>query len=1589
MASSEAHAILERHPHRVPLGGDQIRALANSLMALKSTLTVEKAPTTQVYNNILRLLKAHVTPLPGASGSFAQVQAARLQLLAERLVAEEKEFPKELTAAVSQGLVSGFDPETGLEIPLDQQRAQLANQQVEERNDITREKAMLYELQLDFHKARIHDPSADHAEPTPGPEDYIPWHERKLKIPGDGMETFGFSGLSRDLLLRERSRSLKLRTEASRAELDKALKQHKDGSRVLEPRVAALLESRSRHITLMELQSKMRTNIWNEHQVAERDGRRGSKVRVRTLKQLQREYEKAERSRVRQAEAEERDARRKRQAWTNAMTEHLNKFRSYHRDVVRRGFRAVTKAVLKYHEEVARNASRAEREAERVRIQKLRDDDEEGYLELVRETKNTRLLELLHQTDKYLRELGAVVREERARSGVVEYENSASGNHGKRQDYYEIAHAIKEEVTSQSSLLVGGTLKEYQLQGIQWMVSLYNNRLNGILADEMGLGKTIQTLGLIAHLMERKDNPGPYLVIVPLSTISNWELEFARWAPAIRVVVFKGDAKARRRLYEDVIEKKSFNVCLVTYEYVVRGKTFLKRIEWQHLIIDEGHRIKNHESRLSAVLHNYYRSRNRLLLTGTPLQNSLTELWALLNFLLPNVFKSAESFESWFAAPFAQMGVGNIASTEQQAQLTEEESLLIIRRLHQVLRPFLLRRMKSDVLRMGEQLPEKQEHILLCEMSAWQRQIYVKIVKSERLLFTDRHGKQRYDKLSNPAIQLRKCVNHPYLFFLNHASQIVDSPELWRASGKFDALDSMIIKLLRTDHRILIFNQMTKVVDLQERMLRYRKIPFYRLDGSTSTEDRKKMVNDFNSAGSEVNVFLLTTRAGGLGVNLQTADTVIIFDSDWNPSMDQQAQDRAHRIGQRREVLVLRLLTAKSIEESVLERASFKRGLEKKIIRAGMFDEQSKDSERQAMLRELLRVEGPVSDDDVEDDGLPTEDEVNRILARSEEEFHEFMKVDEERKTEIASRSRLLSESEIPEWASVVPKALREKAKSSGAGHWNSNAIDIVNTHGPKKRRAATENVSYGVDQLSERQYLKIMERSVAGEEISLSEAMKAMSGGRRKKRRKEASTAGMKGREDQEFDKRTSSQVGSEARGDTVEPTVQVSPATDAPVATKSFNADSKSFDDDWTEGGNDGDRDENITPAVIEDMIIEEEEDDDDDDVVIEPEDDDDGGGPDKPDAVAGDGSLEGRAVSNHESETSEEGMEMTHRPKLTSAKGIGYGRGWQHRGKAKRLTPGEDGDTSTKGELQRHKRRKRIGGRLSAQTRSQSDVSEDSRSLGQKTPNVALECRGTTAAEDTDATERTIDEMSARCSKPAKELIDRIPRVRRGNCKKRITGGKGANGFMGHSSPEQGREEDISERNETEEAEDGEIREEGELSDEVGEDKAQVVLTQGRGSRRVEKTIDVGRRAMSRFGGGKRGAEDSNRSIARARGGDVDQLGVGDDTGEIGSMVRERSSAQQRGGIRGRRIGDRNVEMGGVVRGSRELRQFGRMPMAQMGRASGAVGVGVESEEGEEQEEEEEDEAKEESEEVEQGELEVGSGEDTEEEGEIVED
>ncbi|KAI7374399.1 chromatin remodeling complex SWI/SNF component SWI2, partial [Hortaea werneckii] len=577
---------------------------------------------------------------------------------------------------------------------------------------------------------------------------------------------------------------------------------------------------------------------------------------------------------------------------------------------------------------------RIERTAKQ-RLQALKANDEETYLKLLGQAKDSRISHLLKQTDGFLNQLASSVKEQQRNMSQKyapepdepEPEEPDSEDETKTKvDYYEVAHRIKEDVREQSTNLVGGTLKEYQLKGLQWMLSLYNNNLNGILADEMGLGKTIQTISLVTYLIEKKKQPGPFLVIVPLSTLTNWNNEFEKWAPSVQRIVYKGPPQQRKN-HQQQIRYGQFQVLLTTYEFIIKDRPVLSKIKWLHMIVDEGHRMKNAGSKLSSTITQYYHTRYRLILTGTPLQNNLPELWALLNFVLPHIFKSVKSFDEWFNTPFANTG------GQDTMALTEEEQLLVIRRLHKVLRPFLLRRLKKDV---EKDLPDKQERVIKCNFSALQSKLYKQLVTHNRIMVNDDKGRKTGLRgLSNMLMQLRKLCNHPFVFEevedqMNSSRMTNDL--IWRTAGKFELLDRILPKFRATGHRVLIFFQMTQIMNIMEDFLRWRGLKYLRLDGSTKADDRSELLKEFNAPGSDYFCFLLSTRAGGLGLNLQTADTVIIYDSDWNPHQDLQAQDRAHRIGQKNEVRILRLISSNSVEEKILERAQFKLDMDGKVI---------------------------------------------------------------------------------------------------------------------------------------------------------------------------------------------------------------------------------------------------------------------------------------------------------------------------------------------------------------------------------------------------------------------------------------------------------------------------------------------------------------------------------------------------------------------------------------------------------------------------------------------------------------------------------
>ncbi|RPB16418.1 hypothetical protein P167DRAFT_481275 [Morchella conica CCBAS932] len=778
----------------------------------------------------------------------------------------------------------------------------------------------------------------------------------------------------------------------------------------------------------------------------------------RMKKQSLREARITEKLEKQQRDQREQRERRKHVEYIQGVIQHGQEIRSAARAREAKA-QKLGRMMLQHHQHMEKEEQKRMERTAKQRLQALKANDEEAYLKLLDQAKDTRITHLLRQTDSFLQSLAASVRQQQRDAvqaygipeGYVEPESEEEEEEDSgKVDYYAVAHRIQETVDTQPAILTGGKLKDYQLKGLQWMISLYNNNLNGILADEMGLGKTIQTISLITYLIERKNQNGPFLVIVPLSTLTNWNLEFDKWAPSVGKIVYKGPP-AVRKTQQNAIKYSTWQVLLTTYEYIIKDRPLLSKIKWNYMIIDEGHRMKNSQSKLSATLTTYYNCRYRLILTGTPLQNNLPELWSLLNFVLPTIFKSVKSFDEWFNTPFANTG------SQDKMELNEEEALLVIRRLHKVLRPFLLRRLKRDV---EAELPEKVERVIKCKFSALQQKLYQQMMNNGILYVNDaeKGGKMGVKGLSNMIMQLRKLCNHPFVFeevesAVNPAK--INNDCLWRTAGKFELLDRLLPKFFVTKHRVLMFFQMTQIMNIMEDFLHLRGFRYLRLDGSTKADDRSQLLKEFNAPDSPYFIFLLSTRAGGLGLNLQTADTVIIYDSDWNPHQDLQAQDRAHRIGQKNEVRILRLITSNSVEERILERAQYKLDIDGKVIQAGKFDNKSTNEERDALLRVMLEADttDAIANEEFDDD------ELNEICARTDDELALFKRMDDERKRdspygEGKPLGRLYEESELPDI------------------YLHDDVLPIEEPQGPVGRGARERKITNYDDGLTEEQWL-------------------------------------------------------------------------------------------------------------------------------------------------------------------------------------------------------------------------------------------------------------------------------------------------------------------------------------------------------------------------------------------------------------------------------------------------------------------------------------------------------------------------------------
>ncbi|KAI6793761.1 chromatin remodelling complex ATPase chain ISW1 [Hortaea werneckii] len=582
------------------------------------------------------------------------------------------------------------------------------------------------------------------------------------------------------------------------------------------------------------------------------------------------------------------------------------------------------------------------------------------------------------------------------------------------------------------SFIQGGEMRDYQVAGLNWLVNLHENGISGILADEMGLGKTLQTISFLGYLRFVQGITGPHLIAVPKSTLDNWARELAKWIPEIEVLVLQGAKEERHNLINNRLLEEKFDVCITSYEMILREKSHLKKFAWEYIIIDEAHRIKNEESSLAQIIR-VFNSRNRLLITGTPLQNNLHELWALLNFLLPDVFGDSEAFDQWF----------NNQDADQDT---------VVQQLHRVLRPFLLRRVKSDV---EKSLLPKKEINLYVGMSEMQIKWYRNIIEKDIDAVNGAGGKKESKtRLLNIVMQLRKCCNHPYLFDGAEPGPPYTTDEhLVYNAAKMTMLDKLLKKMQAQGSRVLIFSQMSRVLDILEDYSVMRGYQYCRIDGSTAHEDRIAAIDEYNKPESEKFLFLLTTRAGGLGINLTSADIVVLFDSDWNPQADLQAMDRAHRIGQTKQVHVFRFVTEKAIEEKVLERAAQKLRLDQLVIQQGRTQQQAKQAASKDELLGMIQHGAENIFNDSKEGGAFTKDG-----ELTETDFDDILRQGEEKTKQMNAKYEKLGLDDLQKFST----------ESASAYEWNGESFinrkkDIgINWINPAKRERKEQ--SYSMD---------------------------------------------------------------------------------------------------------------------------------------------------------------------------------------------------------------------------------------------------------------------------------------------------------------------------------------------------------------------------------------------------------------------------------------------------------------------------------------------------------------------------------------------
>ena len=443
-----------------------------------------------------------------------------------------------------------------------------------------------------------------------------------------------------------------------------------------------------------------------------------------------------------------------------------------------------------------------------------------------------------------------------------------------------------------------GTLRDYQKIGVDWLSFLNQFGFGGILADDMGLGKTIQVIALLSHLKRSQKLEKPVLIVVPLTVLFNWKNELQRFAPPLKVLTYQGQKPDREQLYNSFQE---FDVILISYGILLQDRNKLSAIRWEYAILDESQKIKNPLTKTYQAVSKL-RAFHRLCLTGTPIENSPQDLWAQFNFLNPGIFGTLKQFEARFTS--------NGDSRKDAHDL-----------LRKIIHPFILRRRKEEVL---EELPERTNIIQYIEMTPEQSQIYRQ--------WLEHYGNQIFEQVDTNGIQksrikilealtyLRQLACHPAIF-----QNTVDL----RESGKMVLLEEMLEELIEEGHKVLIFSQFVRFLKLTRQLLDEKKWAYEYMDGST--RKREQVIRNFQT-NPNISIFLISLKTGGLGLNLTAADYVIHLDPWWNPAVEQQASDRAHRIGQTNRVFVYKYIVKDSVEEKILQLQQDKIALSENLI---------------------------------------------------------------------------------------------------------------------------------------------------------------------------------------------------------------------------------------------------------------------------------------------------------------------------------------------------------------------------------------------------------------------------------------------------------------------------------------------------------------------------------------------------------------------------------------------------------------------------------------------------------------------------------